>query len=348
MRFKVAAFLTTAFVLGLFAFSFGTKTSAKTTAELAALLPASEIVVTFDAQKIFSTALPQILSSNPEKLAEINAKIDGFKNKVGIDARQFEQVAVGMKTTQTGAQTTELDPFILARGSFNSNQQITAAKLFLKGKYKEEKIGNRTIYIFNIEPKSDSGTTSPTPAKNSMMGKILNGLFKNISKEIAVTAYDDNTLALGSTERVREAFGTKKSKVSAEILALANKNPNAILSFGGKMPKGLGAFLPLDNDELGKTIDAINQVSGWLDVAGDKANLLVSAKTLKQEDAEQLYDTIDAARSLGKMFLSGNKNEEKQVYARMIDNAEITRTGTEVSLALEVPQSDIDVIVGKK
>lgn len=347
MKFKNVVFLTLAtLVLGLFAFSFGRKTDAKTTAELAALLPASEIVVTFDAQKTLSTALPQILSANQEKLSEINAQIDEIKTRIGIDARQFEQVAVGMKTTQTGAQTTELDPFIFARGSFNSNQLIAAAKLFSKGKYAEEKIGNRTIYVFKIEPKPSASPS--TPAKNSTMGKILNSVFKNLSREIAVTAYDDNTLAFGTTARVREAVGTQKTKVSQEILALANKNPNAILNFGGKMPKGLGAFLPLDNDEIGKTLDAINQVSGSLDVANGKSNLFVSAKTLKPEEAQQLYDTIDVLRSLGKVFLGGNKNADKQVYARMIENADITRTGTEVLFNLEVPQSDIDVIVGKK
>lgn len=348
MKSKIFVFLIlAAFVFSAIAFVFSAKTSAKTTAELAALLPASEIVITFDAQKTFNTALPQILSANQEMLGKINEQIDGIKNKIGIDARQFEQIAVGAKMTQTSATMTELEPFVLARGTFNAAQLVTAAKLFSKGKYTEEKIGNRTIYIFKPETAVQTGTTAPQK-NNSMMNKVLGGLLKNLSREIAVTVYDDNTLAFGTTARVREAFGTKKSQVSAEILALANKNPNAVFNFGGKMPKGMSALLPLDNDELGKTIDAINQISGSLDVADGKSNLFVSAKTLKQEDAAQLYDTIDAMRSLGKMFLSGNKNADKQVYARMIENANVVRNGTEVSLDLQVPQSDIDVIVGKK
>lgn len=348
MKSKIFVFLIiAAFVFSAIAFVFSAKTSAKTTAELAALLPASEIVITFDAQKTFNTALPQILSANQEMLGKINDSIDGVKNRIGIDARQFEQIAVGAKTTQINAQTTELEPFVLARGTFNATQLITAAKLFSKGKYTEEKIGNRIIYIFKPETAAQTGTTAPTKS-NSMMNKVLGSLLKNLSKEIAVTVYDDNTLAFGTIARVREAFGTNKSRVSQEILTLANKNSNAVLNFGGKMPKGMGALLPLDNDEIGKTIDAVNQFSGSLDIADGKSNLFVAAKTLKQEDAVQLYDTIDAMRSLGKMFLSGNKNADKQVYARMLENANVTRTGTEVSLSLEVPQSDIDVIVGKK
>ena len=110
----------------------------------------------------------------------------------------------------------------------------------------------------------------------------------------------------------------------------------------------MGALLPLDNDELGKTIDSINQFSGSLDVADGKTNLFVMAKTLKEDDAANLYDTIDAMRSLGKMFLGSSKSANKQVYARMIENANITRSGTEVSLDLQVPQNDIDVLIGKK
>ena len=346
MKSKIFVFLIiAAFVFSAIAFAFSANASAKNASELAALLPASDMVVSFDAQKTFNTALPQVLSANAEMLARINGKIDGIKNKIGIDARQFDQIAVGAKTRQISPQQTEIEPFVLARGTFNSTQLITAAKLFSKGKYTEEKIGSRTIYIFKI---SEVAPQNKPQTSNSMMNKMLDKMLKSLSNEIAVTAFDGNTLAFGTAARVREAFTNEKSRVGAEILALANRNPNAVLNFGGKMPKGMGMLLPLENDELGKTIDAINQFSGSLDVEGGKSNFFVMAKTLRQEDAEQLFDTVDAMKSLGKMFLSGNKNSDKQVYARMLENANVTRSGTEVSLDLQVPQSDIDVIVGKK
>ena len=344
MKSRIFVFLIIiAFIFSAIAFAFST--SAKNASELTALLPASDIVVSFDAQKTFNTALPQVLSANQEMLTKINERIDDIKSKIGIDARQFEQIAVGAKTRQVSATKTEIEPFILARGTFNSTQLITAAKLVSKGKYTEEKIGARTIYVFKM---NEVAAPKNPPANNSFLNKMLDKMLKSLSTEIAVTAYDDNTLAFGTVARVREAFANERSRVSAEVLALANKNPNAVVSFGGKMPKGLGALLPLDNDELGKTIDAINQFSGSLDIEGGKTNLSVMAKTLKEDDALTLYDTIDAMKMLGKVFLGGNKNADKQVYARMLENANITRSGTEVSLDLQVPQSDIDVIVGKK
>lgn len=346
MKSRIFVFLViAAFLFSIIALAFSTRASAKNGNELAALLPASDIVVSFDAQKTFNTALPQILSANQEMLNKINERIDGIKGKIGIDARQFEQIAVGVKTKQVSANNTEIEPFILARGTFNSTQLITAAKIASKGKYTEEKIGGRTIYIFKM---NEVAAPKNPPSNNSSMNKMLDKMLISLSNEIAVTAYDNNTLAFGTAARVREAFANDKSRVSAEILALANKNPNAVLSFGGKMPKGLGGLLPIDNDELGKTIDAINQFSGSLDIEGGKTNLSVMAKTLKSEDAETLFGTITALKSLGEIFLGGNKNADKQVYARMLENVNITRNGTEVSLDLQVPQSDIDVLLGKK
>lgn len=346
MKFKIVAFLTAAFVFATaFAIFFETKTSAKNASELAALLPASEMVVTMDGQKTFNTALPQVLSGNKEMLDEFNAKIDSFKTKFGIDARQFEEVAVGANAKQISANKTEIEPFVLARGAFDSAQMVAAAKLYSKGKFKEEKIGSRTIYIFKI---SEVAPQDNSQNKSSFIYKTLDKLLASISDEIAITVYDSSTLAFGTAARVREAFKNEKVRVSAEVLALGTRNPNAVINFGGKMPKGAGMFLPLDNDELGKTIDSINRFSGSLDIADGKTNLFVMGKTLTQDDAQALYDLADIMKTLGKMALGGNKSADKQVYARMLENATITRNGTEVSLDLDVPQSDIDILVGKK
>ena len=114
------------------------------------------------------------------------------------------------------------------------------------------------------------------------------------------------------------------------------------------MPNGMSAFLPFENDELGKNIDSIRQVSGGLNIGDGITSLSVTAKTLKDEQAQGLQETIEGLQILGKAFLGGSKSADKRVYARMIENAKISRSGSEVSFDLQVPQTDIDVIVGKK
>src|SRR3712207_6102273 len=97
----LSVFLSAAFLLlGGFATAFAqTKTDAKQTVnnDLAALLPASDAVAVGDMKRLFADALPQLLSSNPQMLAEMNRVFDEFKTKTGLDARQFERVAIGVK-----------------------------------------------------------------------------------------------------------------------------------------------------------------------------------------------------------------------------------------------------------
>lgn len=345
MKNKIfALFILAAFVFSAVALIFADTKTSKSKTELAALLPASDIVVTLDAQRLYNQALPQVLSANPGMLADINAHIDELKSKTGLDARQFQQVAVGLATRQISAKDVEFEPFVLARGSFNSGALLAVAKVASSGTYREEKIGGRTVYIFTAKEIVEKN--KPT-ASNSYFSKIFDKITRNLTREVAVTTYDDKTLAFGTPARVREAFETK-TRVAGDVLGLVNRNANAVVSFGGNMPNGLSAFLPFDNDELGKNLDAIRQISGGLNIAGGNTALSVTAKTLKDEQAQGLKETMEGLQILGKAFLGGSKSPDKKVYARMVENAKIARVGSEVSFDLQVPQTDIDVIVGKK
>jgi hypothetical protein len=344
MKNKIfALFILAAFVLSAVALIFADTKTSKANNELAALLPASDLVVTLDAQRLFNQALPQVLAANPKTLAEINAHVDELKSKTGLDARQFQQVAIGLATRQISAKDVEFEPFVLARGNFNSGALVAVAKM-ASGTYREEKIGGRTVYIFTAKEILDKN--KPT-ASNSYFSKIFDKITKSLTREVAVTTYDDKTLAFGTPARVREAFETK-TRVASDVLGLVNRNPNAVVSFGGNMPNGMSAFLPFDNDELGKNLDAIRQISGGLNIGSGNAALSVTAKTLKDEQAQGLKETMEGLQMLGKAFLGASKSPDKQVYARMIENAKIARVGSEVSFDLQVPQTDIDVLIGKK
>jgi len=337
MKFKIFALIALAFALvGSGAVSAQTK--AKN--QLAALLPASDGVITLDVQRILSESAPQILAGNPQMLAEINAKIDAIRDKTGLDARQFEQIVIGVTMKEVTAREVDLEPVILARGKYNANALIAVAKLAANGKYREEKIGSRAIYIFT--GKEIVAQNKPT-TKNSWFDKVIDRIVNSLNKEIAVTSFDGNTLAFGSLARIRETFETK-SRVSNEVLSLINRKPNAVMSFGAKLPNGLSQFIDLDNDELGKTLDSIRQVSGAVEVSANNTSVSVAAKTLNAEQAQSLHETLEGLQMLGKAFISG-KTEEKKVYVRLIDNARITRSQAEVSLDLQIPQNDINILL---
>jgi hypothetical protein len=124
-----------------------------------------------------------------------------------------------------------------------------------------------------------------------------------------------------------------------------NRKPNAVLSFGATLPNGLSKFVDLDNDELGRTLDSIRQMSGALEVSANNATLSIAAKTMQADQAQTLHETLEGLQMLGKAFIGVGKGEDKKVFARMINNARITRNGAEVALDLQVPQSDITILL---
>ena len=56
-------------------------------------------------------------------------------------------------------------------------------------------------------------------------------MFKNLSREIAVTSFDSNTLVLGTLDRVKETLDAK-TRVSTELMNLVYRKQNSVMSFG--------------------------------------------------------------------------------------------------------------------
>lgn len=338
--------------LGFAENSFGEKKRVKKIAarrqtnQLVANLPASDMVVRIDLQRLMNTALPQVLAAKPQMLTDVNNKIDEIKSQTGVDLRQFEQLAVGVNYTQNAPQI-DLEPVIFARGKFNAEAFLAMMKIVAKENYREEKVGAKSIYIFDIE-KIFPDKKPPVAANKSANPDIIDSMFDKLSKEIAVTVIDTNTMALGTAARVRET-AEGKSRVGQEILAMVNQRPNTVMSFAGNMPAGASQLLKFaEADDLGKTIDSIRQIYGSADAADGVAVVAIAAKTTDAAQATELENTVSGLQMLGKSMLGGMNGGDKQVYARMIENAKITRTTNQVMLNLRVPQTDIDVLLGKK
>ncbi|MEO7673750.1 MAG: hypothetical protein ABIU09_06700 [Pyrinomonadaceae bacterium] len=319
----------------------GKKSARSQATQLAMLLPASDGVVTLDVKRFFGVALPKLLTANQPMLNGILAKIDEMKAKTGIDIRQFEYIAAGVTAKKITEKEYDLDPVVIARGQINAGGLIGAAKLAANGKYREEKAGEKTIYVFAAKDIADQAKQHAPGAKTAMADKLIGKL----SREIAVTTIDANTIAFGSLPLVRQMFDAKTT-IGTDLTSLLGKRETSVASFAGKLPAGMGAFLPLDNDELGKNLDSIKYVYGNMDVSGDITSVNLTARTVQSSQAAALLDTLSGLQMVGKALLGGSKGADKQVYVRMIENAKFSTKGNEVMFDLQVPQSDIDILVG--
>lgn len=308
---------------------------------LVTLLPASEGVAVFEAKRFLNDALPKILAANQPMLADIMSKINEVETRTGIDLRKFDQVAVGVAYKQISAKGIDYEPVAIASGDINAGALVAVAKLASKGTYREEKIGDHTVYVFTAK---DVIQKTSAKTNSSAVTGVIDDALKGMTKEIAVASIDKNTLVIGSLARVRETL-LGQSHVPSDVTALLAQRETAIGTFAMRTPGGMSNILPLDNDELGVNLDSITYLSGAVDVTAAGTSLQMAAKTKQPEQAQNLKDTLEGLQIVGKAIFGGSKRLDQQVYGRMLKNAKFDIHGNEVTFDLLVPQADIDVLV---
>ena len=301
---------------------------------LVAKLPASDAVAVIDSRRFFDEVLPKLLAAQQGLLGKINGHLTEFQTKTGIDARKFDRLVIGANIKREAVKDFDVDFVVLARGSMNAGSLIAGAKLSSNAGYREETLAGHTIYIFTPKSVADKTTSDAVAA-----------VAAKVPAELAVTAYDATTLAIGSPARVRETLEAKGG-VDAELTTLLVQRANPVVAFASRVPEGARNLLPMDNDELGKNIDSIRFLYGWANVGAGKTSMNLTARTATPENAKGLYDTVDFLKTLGKGLLGNSKKPANAVYARMIDSAKLSNNGSEVAIDLSVAQSDLDLLLG--
>jgi hypothetical protein len=309
---------------------------------LVSMLPASDGVAIFDARQFVGSSLPTILASNQPALAEITARINEMANRTGVDLRKFDEVAVGIATKQVSPTETDYEPVAIASGDVADGALNAIKKLAANGSYREEKVAGKTVYIFTAGPSMQNTSSAGSGSKiTAALHKALRGL----QHEIAVTALNSNTLVVGTPTRVRETLEAR-SHVGADVVALLAAKEMAVVNFAFKSSGHLGKLLPLEADMMGKSLDNIQYISGSLEVASTGTTLQATARMRLPHDAAQLKDTLDVLKSMGGALLGNSNKPNQALYGRMINNLRVTLRGTDVTIDLSVPQSDIDSLVG--
>ena len=70
-----------------------------------------------------------MLAGNPAKLSEVNASIDRFKERTGLDPRMFQQVALGVRFTYPSEGVTKVETVALADGTFSAAGMVAAGRV---------------------------------------------------------------------------------------------------------------------------------------------------------------------------------------------------------------------------
>ena len=304
--------------------------NAKQAPTLLSSLPPSDVVALINVNRVLDEALPKLLAENPARLAEVTAELTKFKTQTGLDPRSFDQIALGLSYTFPREGITKFSNVALARGTFNAGAMVAAGRLAANGKYVEQKYQGKTIYIFTFDRQVR-----------------LFGLWNIKVRDLAVSALDGNTLALGNLEAVRGVIDANRNRkhANAELIALAGRDPNAILGFGGNVSTKLLDNLSLSNNSVARELTAVRQVYGTLGMTSTDLELMMAARTVDTYSAKNLSDSVEGLKMVG-MFAINRLSGVKGALARSaLDNLKVTTTGNELQIRTAVAQSQVSPLI---
>ncbi len=306
-------------------------TNPRQTNSLLATLPASDAVALVKVRQVFDRVLPSLFSSNTAKLAGIESRIEEFKLRTGLDPRAFDELALGVSFSHPSAGVTRMDTVAVARGRFSTLALVAAGKAAASGAYREEEHQGKKIYVFALDQQL----------------RIL-GLWNLKIRELAVSPLDDKTLVLGDVERVRSTIATTSGagRANAELISLAAKDPNAIISFGANLTPEVIQNLKIGNDAIATDLSAVRQVYGSVGASEKNLEMLLAARTVNTDSARNLSSTVETLTQIGAAFIRQRSSNKATLARAALDNLKITTQGNELQIRTAVSQADVAPLLG--
>jgi hypothetical protein len=298
---------------------------------LLSTLPKSDAVAFVKLSRVLDEAMPKLLAGKPTKLTEINAHVENFKTRTGVDPRSFEDMVFGIRYTHPSEGVTKFKTIALARGTFSAGALAAAGRIASDGQYREEHFQDKTIYIFTLDQQL----------------RIF-GLLDIHLGELAVAPIDANTLTLGEPATVREFIGLRRSrgKVNAELIALANREPNALLGFGGNITPELQKTLSLTNDAIARDLTSVRQVYGSVGLSATDLNVMIAARTVDEFAARNLAGTVEGLKQFGGLFVNRLPAAKAALARNALSTLTITNQGNELQIRTSVAQTSIAPVFG--
>ena len=306
-------------------------TSISTGSTLATKLPASDTVALVKVRRLLDEVLPAMLSSNPAKLSEVNARVENFKTRTGIDPRAFDELALGLGYEYPSPQMMKVSTVALARGTFNSTALVAAGKAAAAGRYREEKYQGKTIYLFTLEEQL----------------RVFGVLNLKI-RELAVAPLSANVLALGDAKRVRSVIDANRApqRNNVDLISLASQNPNAIVGFGGNVSPTMLAHLRIGNDAVARDLSAVRQIYGAVGMSEKNLEVLAAARTADPGSARSLGVTVEGLTAFAGLFTNRLPAARAALARSALGNLKVTVQGNDLQLRTAVSQADLGPVIG--
>ncbi len=297
-----------------------------------ASLPESDAVAQVKVKQLLSEAMPRILANNPAKLSEVNASIDKFKDRTGLDPRMFQQVALGIRFTYPVGRRDE------------------SCKL---SHWQTEPLARRRW----LRPVESLRTESIAKKSITTRRSTFSRSKKTSSCSVSSISESANSPRRHSTptrwrseirQAVRGAIDASRSRkrANAELIALASRDPNAIIGFGSNMTEQLVGNLDIGNAPIAADLKTLRQVYGSVGTTARDLQLFLGARAVNAEAREEPRrhaGRIEAIRRVVRGTFVGSKG----VLAKSaLSNLKIVADANELQIRTSVAQAEVGPLLG--
>ncbi|HEY6189673.1 MAG TPA: hypothetical protein VIW80_18610 [Pyrinomonadaceae bacterium] len=298
-----------------------------------ASLPASDMIIFVDTQRLVNDTLPNFLAGDAALLAKVNAKLDRLQKETGIDARSLESLAIGLRFPGQAAGG-EMRVVTIAHGSFVAGDVIEAGFAAAKRKEnisREEQVyEGKKIFVLSSAYDREAAADESTPRKDA--------------NRMAVAELDASTIVVGDLESVRAALNPGVARVDQGLVDLATRTPNAFASFAGNIPPGTARGFGFGNERADKLTASIRQIYGSVSTVGTEAQTLLAARTENADQAHDIAQAINGLKLLGKFGVGGHSGAGKaqaEAFSALIDNLNVSSEANQVEIKLNITQTEI-------
>jgi hypothetical protein len=308
--------------------------------------PESQAVLYINARRLVNEAAPSVVPQ--EALNKALAEAKQF-----IDLNGLDYVIAGARLKGEVSLKQLPEVLLIVRGNFSADGLLSAARMAGQGMYVQESHGGKTLNIFTLNKPS-------TPAADGTSNKSS----KNFPvDQIAATALDANTLAIGIPSYLRDAIdagaGGTQARIKPELVDLALRDANTLVSLVTDVPPGMTQHLRAlgmpPNAETDRLIDALRQVQLSVNMQPGTFGVQSIMRMDTPEAAATLSGLVNMGANLAKGQIakeagkkSGPEQADMAALLRVFETLTNTARDKEVALGVTFQQAGLAEVIKRQ
>lgn len=284
-----------------------------------AALPDSQAVLYVNARRMTNDALPRVVPA---------AQLEKFfaePRKLNVDLRAVEYVIVAARYDVNNFNVSAVPDFgVTLRGGFNADALLSALRIAQPAQYRSETHGDRKLDVYTVqfEPSKTEAAAAADPGAAPAPDAAKAQPMK-LPSEFALVSLGPDELLAGTPAYVRSAIDARAgtgSRVRSDLVDLALRNPDALVSLTGDLPPNLSKLFEsaagaagqsnatsgLMNDEIRRLADSLRQLQLAVSMTAADFGVQATLRAERPEDARALSGLVD----FGVAALEGEINKD--------------------------------------